>query len=80
MTDEARFAQFLAGLAELTRKTGVIIGGCGCCGSPHLRVATELAPEAGYGFAGGVHWISPDDDYDWEEYSASIVRHVPRAE
>ena len=25
---------FIIGLEKLSRKTGIIIGGCGCCGSP----------------------------------------------
>ena len=28
---------FLKGLAALTSKYGIAIGGCGCCGSPYLR-------------------------------------------
>lgn len=28
--------EFLIGLTELSRKTGIIVTGCGCCGSPSL--------------------------------------------
>jgi hypothetical protein len=28
--------KFLADLAKVTRKHGIKIGGCGCCGSPFL--------------------------------------------
>lgn len=28
---------FLIGLAELTEKHGIVICGCGCCGSPYLE-------------------------------------------
>jgi hypothetical protein len=72
--------EFLIGLTELTRRTGVVIGGCGCCGSPFIdevkHTATVDDPLAGYGygFSGGVHWISPTDNYDWENYADSIVR------
>jgi hypothetical protein len=43
-------AEFLKGLAQLTLKHGIAIGGCGCCGSPWLRKleAEERAPEYGY--------------------------------
>ena len=30
--------EFIRELTKLTRRTGVIIGGCGCCGSPYLTV------------------------------------------
>ena len=33
---EIRYAYFLAGLTELTRRYGIEIVGCGCCGSPSL--------------------------------------------
>jgi hypothetical protein len=32
----ARNVAFLRDLAELTRKHGIAIGGCGCCDSPFL--------------------------------------------
>ena len=28
---------FLAELTELSRRHGIVIGGCGCCGSPFLE-------------------------------------------
>ena len=28
--------KFLDGLKWLTKKHGIVIGGCGCCGSPYL--------------------------------------------
>ena len=36
--------EFVAGLTELTRRTGVFVEGCGCCGSPFLESG---APSAG---------------------------------
>ena len=35
LTDGQR--EFVAGLTELTRRTGVFVEGCGCCGSPFLE-------------------------------------------
>jgi hypothetical protein len=32
----ANINEFLVELAELSKKYGIVIGGCGCCGSPHL--------------------------------------------
>ena len=36
MTDQERYREFLKGLVKLTKKTGLVIDGCGCCGSPWL--------------------------------------------
>lgn len=82
MTPKERESEFLIGLAELTRKTGITIGGCGCCNSPWIDEAKESDalsdPRSGYGFgyAGEVRWISPKDKYSWENFSDSIVRHI----
>lgn len=66
---------FMVGLEELTRQTGVVIGGCGCCGSPFLRPLgrDEQAPEAGYGDGGlgEIRWLSPAG-VQWDECKASI--------
>jgi len=76
---EDREREFMIGLTELTRKTGIVIGGCGCCGSPWLQDAdanTALEDQRsgyGYGFQESVSWISPLDKYDWERYADSIV-------
>lgn len=32
--------EFLSGLHDLTRTTGIAVSGCGCCGSPYLLPAT----------------------------------------
>lgn len=34
-------AAFMLGLEELTRRTGIAVGGCGCCGSPYLVDAEQ---------------------------------------
>ena len=78
-TEEQRMEDFLVGLTKLTRDTGIVISGCGCCGSPRLDVlgSEEFAHEEagyGYGYSDKVTWISPSDPYDWESYSDSIAR------
>ena len=78
-TTEDREHAFLSGLASLTRKTGIKIVGCGCCGSPEIVEASgaELVDQDagyGYGYAGEVVWISHADAYDWRNFSKSIVR------
>ena len=78
---EARETEFLRKLEQITRETGIKIGGCGCCGSPFTSELTteERDPRAGYGFNSladidYIYWISPSDKYDWEHYSDSIVK------
>ena len=74
--------EFLIGLTELTRKTGIEICGCGCCGSPTLNAAEGLGrPESGYAQCSGqcdseVKWVSRCDEWDWERHAAEIVREV----
>lgn len=33
-----KVTEFMDGLEALSRRTGVYVGGCGCCGSPYLCV------------------------------------------
>ena len=74
-SSEERKRTFILGLEKLTRENGIIIGGCGCCGSPYLSNAEEgkLTEEAGYK-SDEIMWVSPSDDYDWKEYSHQIVK------
>lgn len=37
MDRSARIEEFLAGLTELSKKTGISLASCGCCGSPWLE-------------------------------------------
>lgn len=73
----ARRLAFMLELRELTLKHGVSIGGCGCCGSPWLNEDADVSDErAGYCSEDGCEllWVAPSDEYDWEHYSADIVR------
>jgi hypothetical protein len=38
---ENKIREFIKGLDELAAKTGIAIGGCGCCGSPFLYDARK---------------------------------------
>ena len=41
--------QFLAELTELTKKHGIAIGGCGCCGSPWITSDVDVGDDqSGY--------------------------------
>jgi hypothetical protein len=57
--------EFLDGLTELSLKTGVTIGGCGCCGSPYT---TNESIKGKYSYN-----IIDDDveDVCWDEYKES---------
>lgn len=73
---EARRLAFILELNELTRKHGVSVCGCGCCGSPWLNEDADVSDErAGYGeTVSGLRWIAPSDEYSWTQYSAGIIR------
>ena len=42
---EKSIENFMTEMSELTKKSGFIIGGCGCCGSPYItKVDGEYIP------------------------------------
>jgi len=62
------YSAFLRDLEALAVKHGVVIGGCGCCGSPGLFDAPQ-SPEAGfYRYVDYLQFIHPSDVYEWKLY------------
>ena len=79
MTAGEKIKAFMIGLTKLTKETGVVIGGCGCCGSPYVSVTDakdidDARAAYGYGYAGEVAWLTPTKEDSWESFSDSIVR------
>ena len=68
MSETKDYSAFLRDLEALTIKHGVVIGGCGCCGSPGLFDAPQN-PEAGfYRYVDYLQFIHPSDAYDWKNH------------
>lgn len=67
--DQAKTAAFLAELTELSRRHGLFISGCGCCGSPSVHgphvhngqtVVGDLAGAYAVDDSGdGLTWVEP---------------------
>lgn len=63
--DEVAIEKFLTALTELSREHGIVIGGCGYCGSPFLMdfVSDFLDPGGQYHLEprmAGIRWISKE--------------------
>jgi len=55
--DENDKKAFLEGLTKLTKRHGITIGGCGCCGSPWIMQYERDKLKGGhYEMAGGFGW------------------------
>lgn len=75
LTDNEK--RFLIGLEKLTRKTGIEIRGCGCCGSPSLEQCEHPSdPRAGYATEHGdeVEWKVPEDEFTDDRKVQFIVK------
>ena len=55
--------EFLRGLTKLTKKTGIAIDGCGCCGSPFLTKVKSVKGEYTYSSVNGEASV---DDIKWK--------------
>jgi len=74
-TDKAqRQRAFLVALRALTIEHGIAVSGCGCCGSPSLEPVDVSDSMAGYAYRDFLQWVTPADEYAWDELSAHIVR------
>ena len=80
ITPEAAKA-FILELEALTRKHGISIGGCGCCGSPWLDTVKDPAcKESGYSVIKDTEelgWLAPTGNAtsDWyDKMKHTIVR------
>ena len=58
---EHKVEAFLRELTKLSRKHGIVIGGCGCCESPYI-VSMPDAPDAMYRFK---RWGNGDGNLTW---------------
>ena len=77
MTITEKERQFILELNCLTRKHKIKIGGCGCCGSPHLEeFEKEPGPNDGYACDGSekLEWIEEAYPYLREDDMERIVR------
>ena len=61
---------FIKELTALSKKYKVIIGGCGCCGSPYVSACDidkdKFVNEAGYSYDDYLDWQSPGS-YGWDD-------------
>jgi hypothetical protein len=72
---------FLIDLEAISRKHGIVVSGCGCCGSPNLEPMTDedrAETAAGYGAGGSCDfsWTGPSDGPAWgnAKVRAAIVK------
>lgn len=64
MMDEDKKRRFLTDLTAVSRQHGIVIGGCGCCGSPWVDDMDERYITGAYGYSSGgeLMWLCASDD------------------
>lgn len=60
--ESERLAAFIKGLTSLTQDHGLVIGGCGCCGSPYIFELSKKEKEYEY----AVFYVTGDEGQDLE--------------
>lgn len=66
--------QFLVDLTALTKKYGLAIGGCGCCGSPWLEPIDVSNEKSGYIYDDlEVKFIEQSGPW-WNDKNSHIIR------
>ena len=75
-----KLKQFLIGLDKLSRETGYVICGCGCCSSPFLvkEKPENMTSEAGYcspdkDCMGDINWTGPKSTM-WDRDKKKIIK------
>lgn len=68
---------FLAELTELSKKHGIIVTGCGCCGSPSLHMQDCSNDQSGYGRDSSCDfaWVEPGS-YEFDKYKNTIQKKL----
>ena len=59
--------KFLEELTELTKKYGIQVNGCGCCGSPYLETLKGSA-----NIGEDLHWDVEEERYTIDSYLPEI--------
>ena len=62
---DERIEAFVCGLSELTKRYGLAVGGCGCCGSPFLE--NLMDSDDNLYVVENLKYSSETGKYEWEK-------------